>query len=122
MNGDDEPKSHQLPAPHILSIPAGSALPPSGQLQATSETYDRYFNIARNNPDLLEWSTSCLAVLKTQEATMAESSLTPDDQLRIMRGTAVTLALTLERWLALARTEAGERVDPDRAVDADAHA
>ena len=70
----------------------------------TAAEYDRHFGLDRGDPDLAEWSRSCLRVLEAQREDMHASSLAVEEKLRITEGMCIVFELVLERWV-----EAGAR-------------
>jgi hypothetical protein len=83
----------------MISLPAGSQVPDPSTGLSTSEEYDLYFRILRDNPGLLEWSRVCLSVYDAQLKDLDQTSLTPDEKLQILHGILLVQRVTLEKWV-----------------------
>jgi hypothetical protein len=93
-----------------LSIPAGSTVPDPADGRSSMPEYDRYFRIVRDNPDLLQWTRTCLDLLGTQLRDLAASGLDWKEKSQILEGMVVIQRVTLEKWakLGAAREEGPE--------------
>jgi hypothetical protein len=88
-----------------LSISFGSKIPDPSTGLSTPGEYDLYFQIERNNPGLLEWSRSCIAVSDAQPSELSRTSLTEREQCQILKGMLIVHRSTLGKWV-----NAGEAV------------
>lgn len=84
-----------------LSIPVSSRVPDPADGKSTTEEYDRYFRIVRDNPDLLKWTRTCLNLLEIQLADLAASTLDDKEKGHIMEGMLLIQRVTLEKWIKL---------------------
>lgn len=82
-----------------ISLPAGSKVPDPSTGLSTSEEYDLYFCILRDNPGLLEWSRMCLSVYDAQLKDLDQTSLTADEKVEILKGILLVQRVTLEKWV-----------------------
>jgi len=92
-----------------LSIPEGSRVPDPVDGKATTAEYDRYFRIVRDNPDLVNWTRTCLDLLGIQLADLSTSKLDWQDKSRILEGMLLIQRVTLERWVKVSEAQRGEK-------------
>ena len=82
-----------------MNIPSESKVPDHCLDLATSEDYDTYFQIARKNAGLLEWSRSCLKSHFEQLNDLEKTSLSMEDKASIMQGMLIVQQATLKKWV-----------------------
>ena len=95
--GDEAVDSRLVAA---ISLPDDARIPGVHDGRATSEEYDRYFRIVRNDPDLPEWTRTCVDTLDAQLADLELASLSGEQKCQILGGILLIFQATLRRWLA----------------------
>lgn len=91
-----------------LSIPEGSRVPDPADGKSTKAEYDRYFRIARDNPDLVRWTRTCLDLLGVQLADLSASNLDWQDKSQILEGMLLIQRVTLENWVKVSEVSRKE--------------
>src|SRR5438477_1443141 len=84
-----------------LSIPEDSKIPDPVKKSSTSAEYDLYFRIVRANPDLLEWTKTCLQIQRVQIEDLDRSSLSDQEKYALLKGLSVVYGITLEKWVKI---------------------
>ena len=83
-----------------LSVPANSKVPdPLNPNREDSVGYDRYFRISRDNPDLAEWSQSCVEYLEDLLEDLPKTELSAEEKCQILQGNILILTTTLKKWI-----------------------
>jgi hypothetical protein len=81
-----------------IGLPEDSKVPDPTSGVSTSEEYDIYFRIVRENPDLLAWTRTCLDIQKAQIEELDHTSFSQEEKYELLRGLTVVYGITLERW------------------------
>lgn len=114
MTSEDTPPDFGLVTP--LAVPPDSRVPEGLAAGSSPEEYDRYFRILRERPGLPEWTRHCLRVEAELVADLDRSSLSREEQGRVLEGLLAIYRVTLEHWLAVAEA-ADVRRDSDAQQD-----
>jgi len=77
-------------------------IPDPPDIASTAEDYDVYFGIARETPDLLEWTRTCLSVQERLLGDLHKTTLSAEDRCDILNGLLTVVRVTLGRWIAAA--------------------
>lgn len=81
-----------------ISIPPSSRIPAD---EASSNEYDVYFRIDRDDPSLLGWSRTCVQVGEALVDDLLLTGLTAEDRSDLLLGLVEVQRRTLQRWIAL---------------------
>jgi hypothetical protein len=111
MDADDTPPDtvgdvlpdYGLIAP--ISVPADGRVPDAVTGTSSQEEYDRYFRLVRGQPELAQWSRSCLDVQRRVLGDLGGTELSAEDRYRILAGCLIVMHCTLEKWLSLGGTK-----------------
>jgi hypothetical protein len=102
IDAEPDPSRPDFGLISALGLPAHSRVPHGRTGLATPEEYDRYFRIVRREPDLADWSRTCLQVGASLLRDLDRSGLSSDDKCTLLKGLVEIERLTLERWVRTA--------------------
>lgn len=82
-----------------ITLPENARIPDPNTGRSTSEEYDQYFRILRDQQGLKDWSKLCTSLLHRLLDDLDTSTLEPADERDILRGFLIVLQTTLMRWV-----------------------
>ena len=105
MDDAKRPPDYGLIAP--IALPADGLIPDPASGQCGQEEYDAYFRLVRGQPDLTEWSRSCLTIQQRMLDDLEHSALPAQERAAIMKGCLVIVHNTLKCWVDVADSAEG---------------
>ena len=91
-----------------ISLPSDARIPDGRDGRATSDEYDLYFRIVRDDPGLAQWTRTCVDTLDAQLADLELTSLSGEQKCQILSGILLIFQATLRQWLAAGEAQGGE--------------